>query len=46
MTTLLLLLTGMAVLFAFTVAACIETAIRNADARAARRRHPSGGGRS
>jgi hypothetical protein len=41
MTTLLLLLTGMAVLFAFTVAACIETAIRNAETRA-RRRHPSG----
>jgi hypothetical protein len=44
--TLLLLLTGMAVLFAFTVAAWIETALRNAETRAARRRHPSGGGRS
>lgn len=44
--TTLLLLTGMAVLFAFTVAAWIETAIRNAETRAARRRHPSAGGRS
>jgi hypothetical protein len=39
--TTLLLLSAMAVLFAFTVAACIETAIRNAETRA-RRRHPSG----
>lgn len=43
--TLILLLTAMAVLFAFTVAACIETALRNAETRA-RRRHPSAGGRS